>query len=530
MKYSKLLAVTFVALLCVGAIPLLVGSADDVAGDDTEPTKSVLDLKKGDAWGQGVQLKYKDLEPKITEIVRDIGVISDKEQLLPGLSELIKEHLIDEYTPDEFFYLFDPATTQNVVLRLDFDINEAILAEVVRADSNGYTVEVFAGISMNVNVGITIKADFIKEGVYSFEDLMDGEVEFETREAYLNLNLFTKLMVSGNLEFAKNGALRSADLAIEAALVIDLNTNLNLDIKMDLGGYLGLGDLLYGDKPDLTPTTIGLKYQNVTYGADIEAKLSAKVKASGSGIIIIPGTLDGDDQEVSVNSNLSVSDLNISAKISLTKDLERLLDGMFGDGFVNSEIYNMTIPTYGGRFFIPAVQLFKDGELNLTDFAFDLVDEVLNILKFNFNYKVSVDGDTTDGFTVDVTYQSGTKSEWDPSELVWVDIPIFVTLTIVEDFMWENIRDFEFDFLTILFDPADESIYDILETLGLTDSFTFKYLEGNEKSDVKKVVNNIKNAKKGGYASNDNVLLFAGIGIAVVAAIGVAGFMLLRKT
>ena len=519
MKYSKLIAVTFAVALCIGAIPLFVGSADDVAADDATPTESVLDLKKGDSWGQGVQLNYKDLEPAITEIVKELfpGIIADDAALLPGLADFVKEYLIAEATADEVFYIFDPTTIQSLVLRLNFDINEAILAEVVKADNNGYTVDVFGGISINGSVGVSIKADFIKEGTYEF-DKMD-ESERALREVYLDLDLFAKLMVSGTIEFNKEGGIVGADLALGIAFNVDLRTNLDLAIDLGVNGYASIWDLLDGNIP-IVPESLGIKYKNVTYGLGVDLKLTAKATASRGGIILIPTTLSEDVEQMWVSSIIEVSGITILAKLTVTPDLEKLVDGMFGKGFVESEIMNFTVPFEGDSFGVPGIKILSDGQLNLSTFVLDLVDEVFNLIVDPMRYQIFITGDYTTGFTVKMVYQDGTT--YDGSS----DVPNLIENTLVENFLWEDIKTFEIDFLG----SVNTDVADIVKKLGLPENaFVFKYLEGNEKSSVKNVVNNIKNAKGGNGGSGDT-LFFAGIGIAAVAAIGVVGFLMFRKS
>ena len=523
MKHSKLIAVTVAVIFCLSAIPLFMGEGNDVAADDEIPTESVLELRAGDAWGQSVHLTYKDLEPKIADILRDKGYISDEDTLLGGLAELAEKMLSEMDTDDVGF--FDPATIKALVLRLNFDINEALLVEVVKADNRGYTVDLFAGISMNVNIGATIKAKFLKEGSYEIGTPIDAE-SYELREVYLNLNLFAKLFVSGTLDFAKNGALKAADLAVEAAFSLDINTNLSPSLISPAGTYMpSIQDMLGGDIP--IPEALGIKYQNVTLGAGAEIKLSAKMEAGGTGLIIIPTTLE-DDTTSKVNSNIAITDFSIFGKVTVTDDLEKVLDEFLGNGFVQSEIYNFTFVIQKKFNAIsPALQILKDGELNLSDYVLDLVYEVLNVFKINLKYEVYVEGDCEDGFDISIIMPDG--YEWDSVNNE--DKPIYITYIIAE-FLWEDIET-PINFLEMMYDaddPDDKKILDIIETLGLTDSFTFKKLDGNEKSEVKKVVNNIKNAKKGSFGNNDgNMLIFACIGVAAVAAIGV-GFLLLRKT
>ena len=523
MKYSKLLAVTFAAVLCIGALPFLVGSTDDVAGDDPVPVQSVMNLNKGDAWGQGVQLTYKDLEPAITDIVKEAfpGVIADDAALLPGLADVLKEFLIDKYTAEDMFYLFDPTTIQNLALRLNFDINEALLAEVVRADGNGYTVDVFGGISMNVDIGATIKAEFIKEGTYAFGEIDTSERAL--REVFFDANLFAKLMISGSVDFNKEGGIVAADLALDAAFDISLRTNLNLSVDMGINGTVNLFDIIDGKVP-IMPESIGIKYSNVTYGLGVEMKLGAKITASRDGIVLIPPTLNEEIMDYMYSTTVKISDVTLSAKLSVTPDLEKLLDGMFGKGFVDSEIMNFVIPFSGNEFGVPGLKLLNNGELNLSDFVWDMVDEIANIITIPIKYELSVVYDDPLGFMIEMIYQDGTYVDGGGNKQ-----PDMITIVIAEDFMWENIKDFEVNFLDRI-DPVDnETLLNMIEKLGLSDSFTLKYLEGSEKSDVKKVVDNIKNAKKGGY-NNSNIALYAGIGIAAVAAIGVAGFLLFRRT
>ena len=475
MKHNKILAVAIVAVFCIGAIPLLVGESEDVSAD------SALDIKAGDAWGQAVELKYKDLEPKITEILKENGLI-EGDDMLGELAELLKEVLIEQDINDVGF--FDPATVSKVELRLDFDIYEAVLIEAVKASkTDGYSVDIFAGISANLKVGATIKANFMKAGTYEVESLDNGNLPvYEEREVYVDLSAFLKLTVSGNLEFTGAGGLKAANLQIEAIVDLNLKTNFNIELTMT---------------ESAEPESFKVAYRDTTYGASVELKASVKATASGSGLMIIP-TLLKDGLSVDTLSKLTITDLELSGKISMTKDLQTFIDVIggipIGDEIYKSEdILNLTVQ---------GIQIFDNGVLN-KDIAATL-KLMANAALPGADYTTEVSGNDNVGYDIENDF-----------------------IGSVEGFLWNSIIGVDIDILATA-DFSDE-VMDIIKELGFADSFHFKQLNADEKSEIKNVINDVKNAKPYGNGG-DNTLLFVGIGIAAVAAIGVAAFFLLRKS
>lgn len=493
MKHSKIFAVTIAALFCLGALPLFAVEDASVSGE--EPI-----LNKGAAWGLSYELKYSDIEPIFSEALIAQGVDGAENGFDAYLDSMMMKELSESYDIDK------------AGLDLDFKIMEAILIEVADATENGYKVDYLFGLIVEVSADVSAEGKFPKAGTYADIEAFTG-ADFEKRSVYTKVSMFMKFTISGTIDFTKEGAITG--LSIDLGMKLSGGIKTNMDLNFDIDAY---------DVND--DAEIVISYKDRDYNMSFDLNTSMKLSFNGTGLVLIP--FDLKEGTTNVDTAASFDSISMTGNIKISNDAKGLIDQFIGkEGSVDS----ILTQTNNGKI-----------DLKMDANTLSAMNNALALMPLKYTVDIAKNNDAEYNISISDPFGSfnpgngGLDQFMNGNLSVGADLFYGDALDLengneggftLESFSWDMFL--SADMFVLLAQMMPDGIMEIVDGdqerfAELRKSMTMASLDEDGRSKVRSTFSSIQDYNE----DDDNLLIYAGIGVAAVVAIAIVFFLLRR--